>query len=72
MYISNDALNHFWVHSRAKDCLRSAKNVVFFLVLHFGRQADKRVAIAPASSGCATAMIDAETFDIDYILNQMI
>ena len=29
---SKDALNHFLVHSSAKNSLRIAKNVVFFLV----------------------------------------
>ena len=31
MYVSKNALNNFLVHSRAKGCLRSAKNVVFLL-----------------------------------------
>ena len=31
MYVSKNALNHFLVNSSAKDSLRRAKNVVFFL-----------------------------------------
>ena len=31
IYVSKDALNHFWVHSSAKNSLKRAKNVVFFL-----------------------------------------
>ena len=31
IYVSKDVLNHFLVHSIAKNSLRSAKNVVFFL-----------------------------------------
>ena len=40
IYVLKDALNHFLVHSSAKDSLRSAENMASSLSLHFGRQAD--------------------------------
>ena len=48
IYFKKDALNYFLVHSNAKNSFISAKNVVFFLVLHFGRHANGK-AIAPPS-----------------------
>ena len=44
-YVSKNALNHFLVYFSAKNSLKSAKNVVFF-ILRLGWQAN-RGAIAP-------------------------
>ena len=36
IYVSKNAVNYFLVNSSTKYSLRRAKNVVFFLILHFG------------------------------------
>ena len=48
MYVSKHALNNFLVHSRAKGCLRSAKNVIFLLLCI--------LFVAPPPSGSATVL----------------
>ena len=58
MYVSKDALNHFLVHSSAKNSLRRAKNVAFLLFcIWVDRPMGRIQPPPPAPPGYATADI---------------
>ena len=47
IHVLKDALNHFLVHSREKNNLKSAKNVVFFLFCILVNRPWGAIALAP-------------------------
>ena len=56
-YVSKDTLNHFLVKSSAKDSLRRAKNVVFFLFcILFDRPMGGGAVAPPCPPGYATGV----------------
>ena len=60
MYVSKNALNHFLVNSSAKDSLRRAKNVVFFLFCILVNRPMGGDIAPPPAPGYATGYVIAD------------